>query len=113
MYDTGVISSINAASTDETAAIVGDVIKIGATAANVAFVNINPIKFACKPQTANRKPQTAQNLAQLNALNSSVKSSQDKPLANQRNIEALASAVVSAQAALHREVRGASFISGE
>ena len=59
MYDTGVISSINAASTDETAAIVGDVIKIGATAANVAFVNINPIKFACKPQTANRKPQTA------------------------------------------------------
>jgi len=58
VYDTGVISSINAASTDETAAIVGDVIKIGATAANVAFVNINPIKFACKPQTANRKPQT-------------------------------------------------------
>ena len=106
MYDTGVISSINAASTGETAAIVGDVIKIGATAANVAFVNINPIKFACKPQTV-------QNLAQLNALNSSLKSSQDKPLANQRNIEALASAVVSAQAALHREVRGASFISGE
>ncbi|WP_175772433.1 hypothetical protein [Paraburkholderia phenazinium] len=100
----GVISSINATSTDQATVIVGNLVKIGATvAAGVAGLVAEEPQVVCNDETI-------RNLARLTALKSSLASALAKEvppseLANaQKNIDALASAVVAAQAKTHRDV---------
>lgn len=108
----GVISSVNATSTDQATVIVGNLVKIGSVIATAGLFGLTidqPTPITCNDDTV-------RNVARLKALKSALKSSLDalpkkgtspKEIADaQKNIDALASDVVTTAATVHRDLMG-------
>ncbi|MDB5576622.1 MAG: hypothetical protein JWR80_1798 [Bradyrhizobium sp.] len=101
--DNGVISSVNSAATDQTSVILGDVIKIAATAAAFAANgDYTPILLCNSKTKANLVAVDALD-AQITALRASMASAAD-PAAVEDKIQKTLPNLVALRTSLHREV---------
>lgn len=101
--DNGLITGVNATTADQTAAVLGSIIKIAAIAATFAQDNpeSSPV-IICSAATQTNLALTTALPTQINQIKAGLATS-PKPEDDQKRIDALAAQLVAAKAALHVE----------
>lgn len=103
--ENGVISGVNATATDQQAVILGNIVKIAATAATFAAAPGDVPVVQCSAETKENLATVVAARTQISALRTGLQTSAD-PEGDQKKINALAGVLATAKAALHADVTG-------